>query len=435
MSYTITFDTIGLCFPPSPQTVNSGGTVTKPTEPTSEGYVFLGWYTSRTYVTKWNFSTAVTQSMTLYARWQITEEERTIDWTKSMQRTYEFYKVDANTWKDEKLLDYIESCSIERDLSTDTLGSASFSCSDVFEECYIRVYMIANQNGFRYKICLGTYLVQAPAIKSDGKRKSIDMDGYTSLIELKNSIPPIGYTILKNETIMDKVYQLTIENSRAPVTNAQADKTLYYNFTANLDDTWFSYLADLMANADYSFSIDEYGQIIFEPHVSINALRPVWTYTDDNSSILLPDISDERDLYSIPNVVEVIYSTETMVVYSKVENNSEDSPISIPNRGRRVAYRDVSPNISEDFASMSVEARQAYLDEYAEELLKSLSSLEHTVTYSHGYCPVRIGDGVLLNYKSAGLTNIKAKVISQSFKCDSGCTVEETAVYTTTLWG
>lgn len=47
----------------------------------------------------------------------------------------------------------------------------------------------------------------------------------------------------------------------------------------------------------------------------------------------------------------------------------------------------------------------------------------------HGYCPVRVGDCVLLNYERAGLKNIKAKVISQSINCGIGCTVEETAVF------
>ena len=73
--------------------------------------------------------------------------------------------------------------------------------------------------------------------------------------------------------------------------------------------------------------------------------------------------------------------------------------------------------------------------EYAEKLLKELSTLEYTVTYSHGYCPVRIGDCVRLNYSRAGLNNVKARVISQSIKCESGCQVTEKAVFTTKLWG
>jgi hypothetical protein len=45
-----------------------------------------------------------------------------------------------------------------------------------------------------------------------------------------------------------------------------------------------------------------------------------------------------------------------------------------------------------------------------------------------------MGDCVILDYKRAGLVNVKAKVISQSISCVTGCPVEETAIYTTKLW-
>ena len=67
--------------------------------------------------------------------------------------------------------------------------------------------------------------------------------------------------------------------------------------------------------------------------------------------------------------------------------------------------------------------------------MKDLSTIEYTVSYTHGYCPVRLGDCVRLNYKAAGITDIKAKVISQSIKCEPGCPVSEKAVFTTKLWG
>ena len=44
-----------------------------------------------------------------------------------------------------------------------------------------------------------------------------------------------------------------------------------------------------------------------------------------------------------------------------------------------------------------------------------------------------MGDCVRLNYSRAGLTNVKAKVISQSIDCRPGCPVTETAVFTMNL--
>ena len=74
------------------------------------------------------------------------------------------------------------------------------------------------------------------------------------------------------------------------------------------------------------------------------------------------------------------------------------------------------------------------VQDYADQLLRELSVLEYKVSYTHGYCPVRIGDCVRLNYSRAGITNVKAKVISQSIKCEPGCPVTETAIFTAKLW-
>lgn len=350
-----------------------------------------------------------------------------IDWTSSMQQTFEFYLVDPATWKDQRLIDTITECTINRDLSSSTLGSATINCNEVMDECYIRAYLVVNQNGYIEKIPLGTVLVQTPSIRFDGKKKSMSMDAYTPLIELKSTVPPIGYSILEKSNTMGVVANLCRENMRAPVVPITVDTELPSDFVSNLDDTWLSFLTDLIFNAKYRFGLDELGRVIFEPEQDTASLRSLWTYNDDNSSILYPDITNERDLYGIPNVVEVVYSTGVGYMFSRIVNDDENSPVSTVSRGREVVYRENNPN----FAGVP---SQEYIDNYATQLLRNLSCLEHTITYKHSYCPVRIGDCVTLNYKRAGISNIKAKVISQSIKCETGCPVEETAVYTTKLW-
>ena len=51
------------------QTPASGSTVTKPADPTREGYTFAGWYTDEACTKAYDFSAAVTADMTLYAKW------------------------------------------------------------------------------------------------------------------------------------------------------------------------------------------------------------------------------------------------------------------------------------------------------------------------------------------------------------------------------
>lgn len=350
------------------------------------------------------------------------------DWMSSMQQTFEYYVVDPGTWKDAELLNNVKTCTINRDIAAETLGSATIDVTNSVGECYIRVYLVTIQNGIKEKHPIGTFLVQTPSSSFNGKIRDVSMDAYTPLLELKEKMPPIGYSMLKDDKIMEKAYLLTREYVRAPVVKPECDTTLYYDFVSNTDDTWLTFIADLVANAKYRFMLDELGRILFSPDQDTASLQPVWTYTDDNSSILYPDITIDHDLYGIPNVVEVVYSNGSDNYYSRVVNDDPNSPVSTVNRGREIIHRVTDPDLTGDPTSNQIE-------EYANKLLRELSSIEYTISYKHGYCPVRLGDCVRLNYSRAGLTDIKAKVISQSIECRPGCPVSEKAVFTVKLWG
>lgn len=350
------------------------------------------------------------------------------NWAESMQQTFEYYVVDPGTWKETKMLDNVKSCKISRDSNADTLGSATIDVTNSVGECYIRAYLITIQNGIRERYPLGTFLIQTPSSTFDGKVRSVTMDAYTPLLELKEKMPPFGYSILKGQNIMAEAYKIVRENVRAPVVPPICSDKLSGDFVANTDDTWFSFVTDLMSNAKYSFDLDELGRVLFSPNQDIASLQPVWTYDDGNSSILYPDISMSHDLYGIPNIVEVVYSKNSDHYYAKVVNDDPNSPTSTINRGREIVYRDTNP-------SMSGEPDDKIIQERATQLLRSLSTIDYTVSYTHGYCPVRVGDCVRLNYSRAGITNVKAKVISQSIKCEPGTPVTEKAVFTAKLWG
>lgn len=351
-----------------------------------------------------------------------------VDWLSSMQQTFEYYIVDPSTWKDAKKIENVKSCSISRDSDVGTLGSANINITESVGECYVRIYLITIQNGTKERHPLGTFLVQTPSTSFDGKVRNLSMDAYTPLLELKETKPPLGYSVRKGTNIMTIARQLTQENTRAPVVPASCDTNLFSDFVAETDDSWLTFLTDLLLNAKYSYDLDEMGRILFAPEQDTASLQPVWTYNDDNSSILYPNLNMDHDLYGIPNVVEVIYSHGNGYYYSRVVNDDPNSPTSTVNRGREIIHRVSDPDLIGD-------PTENQIDEYANRLLRELSSLEYTITYTHGYCPVRVGDCVRFNYSRADLKNVKAKVISQTIKCEPGCPVTEKAVFTNRLWG
>ena len=69
VTYTVSFDMDGVGSAPSSQTVKHGGTVTKPSNPSAEGYTFNGWYSNNDLTEAYDFSLSVTSDITLYAGW------------------------------------------------------------------------------------------------------------------------------------------------------------------------------------------------------------------------------------------------------------------------------------------------------------------------------------------------------------------------------
>lgn len=355
-----------------------------------------------------------------------------IDWSKSMQQTFEYYVVDPDTWGDLERAENIKTCKVTRDLESETLGSATLDSDIDYTDKYIRVYLVAIQNGEKRKIPLGTHIYQTPSVTFDGRMQSMSQDGYTSLIELKEKVMPVGYAI--NASTSNPVDALKIatayagESVRAPVIEPSSDGQIIREaFLSEMADTRLSFLSDLLTLTNYRFGIDELGRIIFEPNQSLATMKPKFEFNDSNSSILAPSITMQRDLYGVPNVLEVAYSAaDGNYLYAVAKNEDPNSIISIQSRGREVWYRETDPNIPTG-------ATQSQLNEYAKYRLKQLSSIEYTVTYTHGYCDVTIGDCVRLNYERAGISGVNAKIIKQVISCESGCQVEETSVYSRDL--
>ena len=74
-TYTVTFNANGHGTAPAAQTVSQGEKATTPTAPTANGYTFEGWYTDKNCTSAFDFNTAITEDITLYAKWTLSEQQ------------------------------------------------------------------------------------------------------------------------------------------------------------------------------------------------------------------------------------------------------------------------------------------------------------------------------------------------------------------------
>lgn len=361
-----------------------------------------------------------------------------IKWHESMQRTYEYYKVDPITWADTDLISTVTSSIIHRDLDTNTMEYLDIMADELYGEFYVRIYMVIFQNGYQFRLPpLGTFLVQSPSYLSDGKRKSISATAYSPLLELSENQPGPGYTIYGESNILSTVKTVVEENTRLRVVDSNQSllsTDQYSAYISNTEDDWLTYLSDLLSYVDYRFGLDGKGSVLLVPNTNISDMQPSWTYSDDEVSILYPDITIEDDVYNIPNVVEVVASNANGYVSYYAENNDPASITSILNRGRRIIHRISAPETFGIYGSSS-NVTTTVLQDYAKQYLRSLSTVTCKMSYEHAYCPVTIGDCVEMNYKRGGITGVKMKVISQSISCTPDAKVSEVAEFSKELWG
>lgn len=378
-----------------------------------------------------------------------------IDWTKSMRQTYEVYTVDPKTWLNNRLLDTVTGASITRDIASETIVSGSIDYVGELGEEYVRIYLVAEQDGEVERVPLITMLCQTPSTTYNGKYISTQISGYSPLTELAGEYPPIGFTIPRNYpswmyknfpgsgrliTHLDKcIVDYTRAYCRAPVNGFALSSTEYdmddislntftQDYVAGNEDSWSKVIFDLLEKINYKPMVNPLGEISFYKTPEYRKMQPIWTFDDSNSSILGSDISIERDLYNVPNVVELIMTNvKGRVITASAENRDSGSPISIENRGRRVVKRIVNP---ETYGKLSASATEEDLLSIAEDLLVQASSLVYTVSYTHGYCPIYVGDCVRIKYPNAGIQDERAYVVSQNISCTTGCQVDETAMFT-----
>ena len=257
----------------------------------------------------------------------------------------------------------------------------------------------------------------------DGKVAERPLDLSTPLAELADDYPPSGYTVRAGS---DAVKALEYIHSRGhvKVVHSTASLTVPKDITANDSDSWLTLGTAVLDAVGMERSLDPYGYVSFVPVRDAGALAPSYTYADDFISILMPEAELTCDWRVVPNVVEVLVSNTSSMFKVQCVNSDSDSAVSTTTRGRRVLHREVNPE--------GVATREQ-AEAFAKSKLRELSCNERTITYTHGYCPTKLLDGVRFAYRVHGL-DCNLKVIRQVIRCRTDLEVEETGSYAEVLW-
>lgn len=348
-----------------------------------------------------------------------------MDWHRSMRQTPRYCEVDPASWRDVRVLDSVVSCKVTRDVDGDTRESAQITFDGPLSgEMWVRCYLDCEQDGKAERVPVGTWLVQTPSRKLDGKVSEVSAVAYSALHPLREEKPPVLWHAAMGSDCALAASQLCEDYGVAPVIRSGSSTRLADHYVAPVGSSALEVARTLAAAAGDEVSVDAMGNVVLEPVTASLAMLPSWTFRDDRESIILPDATEHLDWYSLPNVCEVVEGD----IIGRAVNDDPSSMLSTVSRGRRVVLR------VEGADELKSGPTQEMADLVASRRLAEACGLERTVEVSHGFCPLRAGECAELDWRAMGL-KVTGRVRRQEIDVATGVTVRSTIVSESERWG
>lgn len=242
-------------------------------------------------------------------------------------------------------------------------GSINFLSDRIKPFCEVKM-----SDGGWVSFPLGVFLLSTPEKRADVTGLvTRRIEGYDQNQVLKDDrvtdrylIPAGTNTISAVKTILDGA---GINNQNLTPTN----KTLPVDREWDPGTTKLQIVNELLASINYlSLYFDEDGVAVAKPYVSPANRAVEYTYRDDDTSVLFPEMEQVIDLFNVPNQwVLIVSEPDRSVLKSIYTNSNPDSPTSTVSRGRTIVdYRQVEAadqtTLDDLAARLAFEASQVY---------------------------------------------------------------------------
>lgn len=326
-----------------------------------------------------------------------------MNWAKGFGASYHAYAVNRDTWEDGEEIP-LTGGTVSRDASTELVESATLDLTRSIGEIWIRVYLVAVQNGTSTRQALFTGLTSQPAKEREGRMVNYSADCFSVLKPAADVLLPLGWYALKGQDAAQIIKEL-LSPVPAPVHIQAESRYLDDHIVAESGETALSMARTIADAVGYQIRISGSGEIAISEYSTSPAVR-----FDELNDVLETEITETRDWYSCPNVLRVIGDGAS----ATARDDDPESTLSTVSRGREIWAQE----------SLSVSSG-ASLSEYAVKRLKELQKPSRILEYARRYDPqVMPGDVVEMAYPEVGLTGLY-RVISQELELSYGCRTEE----------
>lgn len=323
--------------------------------------------------------------------------------------------VDVVTWKDIERIE-ISQGSISR--SDDSLiETADIECEyrnelEFNQERWVRVYIDIRQDDGTYHAPLFTGLVSTPSKSIEGTSIRNNLQCYSVLKPVEDVLLPKGWYASKTLDAT-KILKSLLEVTPAPIYIDSISGQLMENIVAENNETNLSMVYKILNLMNWKITIGGDGIITVKTDDEIVDNSTVLFDSYDNDC-LETSISVSYDWFNCPNVFRAIYNNSATAI---AKDESLDSPLSIPNRGREVWMEETDCKLGTNESIAS----------YAKRRLREEQAVAYEINYTRRFHPdVNLGSVIRLNYPKQGMVGY-FKVESQDINLDSGIKVSEKA--------
>lgn len=343
-------------------------------------------------------------------------------WNSYRKESFAFKKVRFPDLVEVGEFDMFTSGSLEfSSLSTlKASGTLSYKGTVLPDDRYlVRIYYtFIDEQGAEFNQALGTFFMslQNPTYNAGLVSGEVSL---TSVLKVPNGsyfgrpyVIPAGTDIVKKAS--DILKQLGLKPSTTTESYVIARDRTYTD-----TDSWLNIVNDLLAVADMtSATPDAYGNIVLSPYIDLDNRPSAWTFADDETSIMEPDVAMSDNRSELPNAVKLYHSSEEVNIWAAAYNRDASSDISLQGRGYEICLQE---NIFE-LKAKSTTARLNEMKELAKRKLINNTSRIQYIEIKHPFLPIEPAKAITVSYKRSGIS-WKGSVTEVQVEIAAHCTM------------
>lgn len=308
-------------------------------------------------------------------------------------------------------LNKVQSARVANNSLADIKRTATFvigeDSSINFLKDRIRPWMgVEMQDGGWAEWPLGIFLLSTPVRSVDPSAAMREVLAFDQLLVLKDDAIDVRYAVASGTNVITAVGDVLTAAGIMQRNLVATAETLPVAREWPPGTTRLRIINDLLASINYrSLYFNSAGVAVAEPYAAPSD-RPIgYTYAADNRSVLVPQLRQELDLFSVPNKwIAVVSEPDRAPLVSTYTNTDPSSPTSTVSRGRTIT-RILDTQEATSQASLDAKVQRAAVES---------SQVYETVDFETALMPHHEDSDVIeINY---ALFGAKARFIEHSWE-------------------